>query len=316
MMPLWYDSHLDLAYLAQQGRNLRVPCPDPQAGCVSLPALREAGVELACATIFTERGATEEEGRAQLEIYRRLEAEGELTIVTDPGGLDAGPGKPRPLIVLLMEGADPITTPDDLAAWFKDGLRMVGLTWAMGTRYAGGNRAPGPLTPLGAELVRAMDELGMIHDASHLADESLDGLLATATADAPIVATHSNCRAITGDDQRHLRDDQIRAIGFRGGIIGLNLFTEFLIQGRRATIDDCVAHLQHVTGLMGHRRGVGLGSDLDGGFTPAQVPVGLEHPRRLEALAEALRTAGWSDEDVNGFRHSNWRRFIQRALPK
>jgi membrane dipeptidase len=325
----WIDGHLDLAYLALCGRDLRVACPDPAVGCISLPALREAGVGLVLATVFTEPGVTdrsqpfgygssddlddaEQAGRRQLEVYHRLDAQGEIGIVRSRGDLDVQATGPGPRAVLLMEGADPIRCPDDAGQWFARGVRVVGLSWAAGTRYAGGNGNPGPLTPLGIELVRALDDLGIVHDASHLADEAFEGLAANARG--AIVATHSNCRALAGDSQRHLRDEQIAEIGKRGGIVGLNLFAKFLAPGGRATISDCVAHLERVCGIMGHRRGIGLGSDMDGGFDPTELPAGLDHPRKLEALAEALHDAGWPDQDIEGFRHANWRRFLQRAL--
>jgi len=326
----WIDGHLDLAYVALCGRDLSIPCPDPAAGCVSLPELREAGVGLALATVFTEPGVTDPSqlygygssedldgaelaGRRQLEIYHRLEMERQVGIVRNRSDLGGRAGGPEPRVVLLMEGADPIRSPDDAGRWFDGGVRAVGLAWAAGTRYAGGNRSPGPLTPPGVELVRALDELGVIHDASHLADEAFEGLLAT--AGGPIVATHSNCRALAGASQRHLRDEQIAQIARRGGIVGLNLFGKFLVPGGRAAISDCVAHVERVCGIMGHRRGVGLGSDMDGGFPPTELPAGLDHPRKLDALAEALRNAGWPDDDIEGFRHANWRRFLERTLP-
>ena len=325
----WIDGHLDLAYLQLLGRDLTVPCPDPDAGCVSLPALRDAGVELAFATIFTEPASDESHsgaayggiddldgaeaaGRRQLEVYRQLETRGELRLVRSRADLDPSAGA-GPRIVLLMEGADPIRDPGQVATWFSDGLRMVGLTWAMGTRYAGGNHRLGPLTALGIDLVGAMDQCGIIHDASHLSDEAFDGLLAVARG--PVVATHSNCRALAGDSQRHLRDDQVRAIAARDGVIGLNLFSKFLVPSGRATIDDCVAHVQRVARLMGHRGGVALGSDMDGGFGPDSLPEHLDHPGKLDALADALAAAGWSDDDVEGFAHGNWMRFLERTLP-
>ena len=159
----------------------------------------------------------------------------------------------------------------------------------------------------------ALDDAGIVHDVSHLSDEAFDGLLAGARG--RIVATHSNCRALLTPAERHLRDDQIRAIDERGGIVGLNLFTRFLAEGRRATVADCVAHVEHVCSVMGHRRGVGLGSDMDGGFGPESLPEGLDHPARLGALAGALRDAGWTEDEVEGFRAGNWRRFLADALP-
>ena len=119
---------------------------------------------------------------------------------------------------------------------------------------------------------------------------------------------------LTGDNQRHLRDDQIKAIGDRGGVIGLNLFSKFLVPDGRATIDDCVAHVEHVCELMGHRKGVGLGSDADGGFAANALPVDLDHPRKYGALLEALRTQGWSDDDLQGFSWGNWMRVLDATF--
>ena len=67
--------------------------------------------------------------------------------------------------------------------------------------------------------------------------------------------------------------------------------------------------------LMGHRRGVALGTDMDGGFGPGDLPVGLDHPRKLDALAAALRSAGGADSAVEGFAYGNWLRVLERALP-
>ncbi len=325
----WIDAHLDLAYLAVRGRDLTRPCPDPGRGVVSLPALRRAGVELVFGTIFTEPGEggagrdpqvypaggepgfAEAAGLAQLEVYLRLEAAGEIAIVRRRADLD-GSGA-RPQVLLLMEGADPIREPRDVARWHDAGLRVVGLTWSMGTRYAGGNARPGPLTGPGRELVAALDEAGIVHDASHLCDRALDELLELARG--PVVASHSNCRALLRPEERHLRDDHIRAIGKRGGVVGLNLYSRFLVAAGRATPADCAAHVERVARLMGHRRGVGLGSDMDGGFEPGGLPEGLDHPERLEALAAALTASGWRPRDVEAFRRGNWRRFLERVLP-
>ena len=60
---------------------------------------------------------------------------------------------------------------------------------------------------------------------------------------------------------------------------------------------------------------VALGTDMDGGFGPGDLPAGLDHPRKLDALADALRAAGWSDRDVEGFACANWLRLLSRALP-
>lgn len=322
---MWVDAHLDLAYLAVNGRDLRAPLRDPEAGCVNLPALRAAGIGLAFGTIFTAPGADGPEGypaadvdaarragRLQLREYDLLAEAAAIRLVRSR--LDLEEDRPSPGIVVLMEGADPIRDAEDVAAWHEAGLRLVGLAWALGTRYAGGNQTGGGLTPAGRDLVAALDAQGIAHDASHLSDQAFDELLAA--TEGPVVATHSNCRALMGGrNERHLRDEQIRAIAKRGGIVGLNLYGTFLAEGRRATVDDCVRHVEHVVSVMGHAQGVGLGSDMDGGFGPAQLPEHLDAPERLGRLVHALRRAGWGEEDVEAFRRGNWRRWLEGVLP-
>lgn len=331
----WIDAHLDLAFIALDGRDICKPCEDLSKGCISLPALREASVDLICATIFSAPGpipeadaegwdhpcryptsddidAAYQAGFCQIEFYQKLEEEGELSIVRNRADLSSDSSLPK--IVLLMEGADPIRNPEDVKHWHELGLRMVGLTWSKGTRYAGGNANHGPLTPLGIELVKELDKFGIIHDASHLADEALNRLFEH--AQGPIVATHSNCRAITGDDQRHLSDEQIKEIGKRGGVIGLNLFSKFLVNDGRATIDDCVAHIQHICELVGHRKGIGLGSDADGGFPPSSMPADLDHPCKYSALIDALASEGWSEAEQYDFCSGNWMRLLAQFLFK
>lgn len=328
----WIDGHLDLAYVAVGGRDITTPCPEPASGCVSLPALRQAGVRIALGTIFTEPGvfgpdhphgypasddldAAEAAGFRQIEVYEKLEKLGQLRIIRSGSALAEAEMSGTLGVVLLMEGADPIRSPDHLKKWFDRGLRIIGLTWAAGTRFAGGNAdtaGGGSLKPAGVDLIKAMDALGMAHDVSHLSDAAFDGLMQHATG--PVIASHSNCRSLVENKQRHLRDDQIKAIGNRGGIVGLNLYSSFLAKGRRATIADCVVHVTHEANLMGHRRGVGLGSDMDGGFSPKDLPEGLESPAQLESLADALRDSGWPESDVRAFAYDNWRRFLSGLL--
>jgi len=324
----WIDGHLDLAYLAVGGRDMRQADVDPARGCISLPSIRDAKVELAFGTIFTESGvfgpdhphgypisedldAAESVGMAQMAVYEAWQKQGEISIVRGRADLDAS--TPLPKILILMEGADPVRSPDAVPSWFARGLRMVGLTWATGSRYAGGNGDGGPLKPLGAEMVKALDAVGIIHDVSHLSDAAFEAVMGLSKG--PIVASHSNVRALLEPKQRHLKDEQIKAIADRNGIVGLNLYSAFLAKGRRATIDDAVAHVQYVAGVMGHRRGVALGSDMDGGFPPKDLPEGLDHPSKLGALADALRKTGWSDAEVEGFAYGNWRRFLDTSLP-
>jgi membrane dipeptidase len=323
----WIDGHLDLAYLAQQGLDLARPSPEPDRFGVTLPAMREGGVKLALGTLFTEKGSTDAWGypadddgslaslaaERQLEIYRSLEAAGAIRIVRTRGDLDdLDPDGPL-RVVILMEGGDPIRSPEDARRWFDLGVRVVGLTWGLGSRWAGGNAADGPLTAGGREVVQALDEAGVLHDASHLSRAAFDGLMAATRR--MVVASHSNCAAITGDNPRHLTDEQVRAIAQRGGLCGLNLFGKFLAQGRPATLADAVAHVLRVRDL-GTSAAIALGSDFDGGFTPLDCPEGSRRPEELGGLDAALAGAGLGEADRAAFRSGNWLRVLRTSLPE
>ncbi len=317
----WCDGHLDLAYIALQGNDLTTEVSDANTRCVSFPALARGGVRTVLGTIFTERGVEGAglpwgyrdddpddafaAGVRQLEWYESMERSGRLSIVRTAADLVSS----APLrVVLLMEGADPIRHADDVAWWHARGVRVVGLTWALGSRHAGGNSAAAGLTNLGRDVVAAMDAHRMLHDASHLADAAFQDLCAC--TDRTIVASHSNCRALADDRERHLRDDHIGEIGRRGGVVGLNLFGKFLAKHDGATLSDAVAHVERVARLIGRDRCV-LGSDFDGGFAPTAVPEGVRSPEHLEALADALSARGWSPRDVDGFRRTNWDRVLR-----
>ncbi|MCC6661781.1 MAG: dipeptidase [Phycisphaerales bacterium] len=233
------------------------------------------------------------------------------------------PREPWMHLGILVECADPIRDPSDLKWWVERGVVAIGLTWARGSRYAAGNGAPScssrtGLTPLGRDMVQAMDALGVVHDVSHLSWRAMDDLLTM--TEAAVVASHSNCSALLDGDaatpsQRHLRDEHIREIARRGGVIGVNLFSAFLRPGLtpekpgRATIAEVVKHVEHIRGAAGGRRCVGLGSDMDGGFGASLLPEHINRPADLARLADALRDRGWSDEDAEDFRWRNWARF-------
>jgi membrane dipeptidase len=339
----WFDAHLDLACLAENGRDMtRGPddCGGPwQPATLTFPSMSAGGVAACLGTIFTEADgddavrypagdaqAAHAAGLRQLERYQQWERDGLIR-------LWQGPQRPAPAqsrgpisLGILMECADPIRTPDELDWWAQRGVVAIGMAWGRGSRYASGNSEPscsGPvgLTDIGLALVRRMDDLGIVHDISHLSDRALADLLEA--TDRPIIASHSNCRALLdGVSQRHLTDAAIKEVGRRGGIIGLNLVKYFVRTGLsrtdpadRPTADEAAAHVEHICGLMGHRRGVGLGSDLDGGISGHDLPAGIDSPSGFRLLADALARRGWSGADLHNFEWGNWARFWRLSAP-
>jgi membrane dipeptidase len=325
------DAHLDLSYNAVRGRAVLEAAerqlPDGQGvPSVGLPNLKAGGVGLICATIFCEPAdekyegyRTPDEARAaglrQLQWYRDQEARGHFTFVRRSADVPEEPGDVLAAI-LLLEGADAIRGPDDVPEWFDAGLRIVGLAWH-GTRYAGGTGEPGPITPAGRELLPALDRHGIIHDLSHLAEESFWQLLDQ--SGGAVMASHSNCREIVPTD-RQLSDDMIRAIARRSGVIGINFFDKFLIPPaqrgtRRATLEDVTNHLRHMCDVIGDARHVGLGTDMDGGLGRDEIPKEIRTSADLPRVAEAISSAGFSDAEVRGVMAGNWVEFFRGALP-
>ena len=327
------DTHLDLAYNAVRGRQVMRPAieqiPDSEGvPTVGLPDLKNGGVGLICATIFCQPnlpgqpGYTNAEeasivGKKQLAWYREQANEGKMRLLRSRADVPSSDGNGGPQdAILLLEGADPLRTPDDLPCWFNAGLRIVGLAWKR-TRYAGGTGAPGPITPEGVALVHAMDKFGIIHDVSHLAEESFWQLLEISPG--PIIASHSNCRSMVPTD-RQLSDEMAKAIFKRSGVIGINFFDKFLLapkeQGRRrARLVDVVRHVRHFCDLAGDAAHVGLGTDMDGGLGREQIPLEIVTSADLPRVAEALSDAGFSDEDVRRIVGKNWLAFFRQNLP-
>lgn len=334
----WFDAHLDLACLAVNRRDMTsddlTTCGGPWLpASVTLPALKEGGVVACLGTIFTELGgdgpegypggnaeAAHKRGRAQLEVYRDWEERGLISLglreaLRQVDGANLAMG-------ILVECADPIRTPDELAWWVEAGVIAVGMSWGNGSRYSGGNAQPGVgISDMGRDFVAAMDALGVIHDLSHLSQRSTDDLLAL--TDRPVMASHSNVRALVEPaNERHLADETIIEIGARNGMVGVNLVSNFVDPDvtqdppTRARLPILLDHIERICELMGRRDGVGLGSDMDGGFSAEWLPQGIDTPSDLHRITDGLRDRGWSDEEVEGFRFGNWARFIADHSPE
>lgn len=158
------------------------------------------------------------------------------------------------------------------------------------------NRREG-LSPLGVALVEAMLANRILIDITHMSDRAADHLfrlLATRDPDrtVPVMATHGACRL--GSEEYCLRDETIREVAARDGVIGLILCDHHMRDGVRRkqtkTLDDSLevlcAHIDHLHEVTGSMRHIGIGSDLDGYIKPALAGVG--HMGKMKALQEAL----------------------------
>lgn len=342
------DSHEDIAFnavvlgrdflLSAHAKRAREPSPSPHVGIATIgfPEMEEANVRVVFASIWAAacdnptkipgepcyETAEEayQQGQQQLSYYENLTRNARLSLVTTKRRLeDVIKGEHRLGLVLSMEGADPIISPNQLHEWVARGVRVVGLAHGK-TRYAGGTGQPGPLTQLGRELLSEMERESVILDTSHMAEASF--FEALGLFHGQVIATHSNCRALIPTD-RQLSDEMIHAIVNREGVIGVALFNRFLSAdwmqtGRvkeRVTLTHFVKQVKHIYELAGDSDHVGIGSDFDGGFGSESIPAELDTIADMPKVADALKEAGFSEKEVSGMLGENWLRLLNRALP-
>ncbi|GAB4505834.1 MAG: membrane dipeptidase [Anaerolineales bacterium] len=272
--------------------------------------------------------------RQQLDLYHRLTDDhaDKFYLLTSASLLDEGLARQQQALSLgqgypvgllpLMEGAEGVLTPNELAAWWQDGLRIIGPAWA-GTRFCGGTREPGPLTAEGRNLLAAMAEFPFILDLSHM-DETA-ALEALDRYPGPVIVTHANCASLlTGyQSNRHLSDRLIRGLVERDGIIGVIPYNAFLKVGwlagknerHEVGLEHLTDHIDHICQLSGDARHAGIGTDFDGGFGVQSVPHQIDTIADLQKLIPLLLSRGYAEEDAAAILGGNWLRSLHTHLP-
>jgi membrane dipeptidase len=220
--------------------------------------------------------------------------------------------------IFHIEGAEAIDADfKTLDVLYESGLRSLGPVWSRSNIFGHGVpfRFPSTgdtgdgLTEAGKSLIRYCNERKILIDLSHLNEKGFWDAAKISTA--PLIATHSNAHAIC-KSSRNLSDDQIRAIGDSGGMIGLNFAVGFLREdGRWRTETDLeimTRHLNHIMGIAGENC-VGLGSDFDG----ARVPAPIGDAAGLPKLIEAMRVKQYGEKLVAKIAHGNWIDVLERT---
>ena len=159
----------------------------------------------------------------------------EVELATTAAEVREAAGRGHVAVLMGVEGGHAIENSlEKLETFYRRGVRYMTLTWNNGNDWAGASMDPvrtGGLTPLGGQVVRRMNELGMLVDLSHVSDSTVADVLAVTTR--PVIASHSCCRALAAHP-RNLTDDQLRAIARNGGVVGINFFPVFLDDHFRA----------------------------------------------------------------------------------
>jgi membrane dipeptidase len=350
------DAHLDLSMNAMEwNRDLRKPVhqirqrehglsdkPDRGKGTVAFPELRKGNVGLVVATQIARYLAPDNplpgwhspeqawaHTQGQLAWYKAMEEAGQLTPVTDFASLekhlsvwlDELPFLDKPIgYILSLEGADSLVNLNYLEKAYSYGLRALGPAHYGPGRYAQGTNATGKFTPKGLDLLKEMERLNIILDATHLSDESFWD--AMDHFNGHIWASHNNCRTLV-NHTRQFDDRQIKELISRGAVIGGALDTWMMVPGwvrkestpesMNCSLETIIDHLDHICQIAGNALHIGIGSDLDGAFGKEQSPYDLDTIADLQKLPALLAKRGYTSQDINNVMHHNWVRFLQNA---
>lgn len=293
------------------------------------PRLAAGGVDVQLLPVFIEDRYLPELGLR--EALRMVEAaladvatdDSRLELATDTAGIRAINGRGKVAGVLALEGCDSLQgDPALLRLLYRLGVRSVGLTWEGRNAFADGTGVanPGGLTKVGRQAVREMAAHRALLDVSHLAEPGFWDVLDL--VETPIVATHSNARAVL-DHPRNLTDDQLKALAATGGVVGLN-FVGFFIDAEQPTFERLADHAAHMADRVGAAH-IGLGPDfldaglrelakvavVEAGIDPALldcwIPAG-EDAAGLPHFTAKLLERGFSMDEVRGILGANFMR--------
>ena len=350
------DAHLDLAWNALQwNRNIQhsvytirtgesnLSGAGRGQGTVALPEMRRGRVALCFATLLARStgrtlqnldysSAYQAYGAAQgqLAYYHALHEAGEVRLILNNKELeehiatwerwekDTSLAQPKVGLLISMESADPIVTPEQLPAWKEAGVRIIGPAHYGPGRYAGGTSTELGLGFEGKELLREMDKRNILLDLTHFSDEAF--WEAMDLFGGSVLASHSNCRALV-PHQRQFDNRQIHAIISRNGVIGVALdnwmirpgWTRGARDNERVTLAHVADHIDHICQLAGNSRHAAIGSDLDGGFGREQSPSDLDTIADLQQIPEILSKRGYRDADIAAIMYGNWLQVLRES---
>ena len=350
------DAHLDLSMNAMEwNRDLTKPVseirareagltdkPDRGKGVVSLPALRAGNIGMVVATQIGRYVAPDNklpgwhspeqawaQTQGQLAWYKAMEDAGEMIQLNNLAAFekhialwnDGKANDKKPIgYILSLEGADSFVTVDHLEKAWQYGLRAAGPAHYGPGRYANGTDATGKMNANGLALLKKMEALNVILDATHLCDDAFWHALEH--FNGHVWASHNNCRALVNHN-RQFSDDQIKILIERGAIIGGALDAWMMVPGWQrgvstpentgCNLEKLIDHMDHICQLAGNTSHICIGTDLDGAFGKEQCPYDIDTIADLQKLIPLLSKRGYTQTDIENILHGNFIRFIKKA---
>ncbi|PYV17481.1 MAG: membrane dipeptidase [Acidobacteria bacterium] len=346
------DTHIDTTpKLQQQGWNF---AEEHRDGHIDLPRMKKGGLNALFFSIYMPGTVTGPKA-VQDSIERIAAVHGlaeqlpdRIALATTAAEVRRAREQGKIAALMGMEGGHMIADSlPVLRMYARLGVRYLTLTHSVNTDWAdssGDEPRHNGLTDFGREVVRECNRLGVMVDISHVSDKTFADALAVSRA--PLIASHSSCRALSGHP-RNMTDAMIRDLGAQGGVIQINYADQFLdnalyeyyrkaepeVSGLRrkypgregaerlreelarkygpppqASWEKIVEHVDHAVKLAGAEH-VGLGSDFDGATRPAE----MEDVTQLPKITEALLRKGYREEDLRKILGENTLRLLERV---
>jgi membrane dipeptidase len=256
------------------------------------------------------------------DLVMRIDSTADLNAVRDNGKVG---------IILGVQDSEHFESVEDVRLFYNLGQRVSQLTYNSWNSIGTGSTSwfNFGISGYGESIVAAMNEVRMAVDVSHCGDQTT--LDAFELSREPVLITHSNCRALAPGHPRCKTDEAIKAMAATGGVMGVTGVRNFVRNDEPTTIEHYVDHIDHIAGLVGiEHAGIGTDSDLKGydalppdvlqalkaayssayGFRERIDIEGLDHPKKMYDITEALIRRGYTNSDIRGVLGENFRRAL------
>ena len=251
-------------------------------------------------------------------------------VVDTAADLDRAKATGKCAVMMGVQNSEHFRSAADVKSFHQLGQRSSQLTYNSQNLLGSGStdRVDGGVSDYGAEIIAAMNDVGMLVDVSHCGDRTT--LDAIEISKQPIAITHSNCRALN-NHPRLKTDEAITKVAARGGVIGITGVRNFVRDREPTTIENMVDHIDHVVKLAGIEHvGIGSDADLNGyddmpadqrkmlmdsykssyAFRDKLDTDGFDHPKKVFDLTEALIRRGYGDSNIEAVLGGNFRRLL------
>lgn len=245
--------------------------------------------------------------KLNLEVSKNTD---KIVICKNSSQIDVSLEENKIAALLSIEGGEALLGEIENVEYFYEmGVRSICLTWNYKNEIATGvsdSKNGEGLSEFGKTVVYQMNKLGMLVDVSHLSVQSFWDVVNTSKK--PIIASHSNAYKLC-EHKRNLDDEQLKAIAKLNGVIGLNLYPEFLSLHGNASLKDVLSHIEYIVSLIGADH-IGIGADFDG---IEKTPNDILGVHQINKIFNELAKMNYSQDFIDKLAYGNFTRIFKEV---